>query len=296
MDTKILIDGSNAWYRAYTATPHLDQPGAAVSIMTYMLRRTCHQYGKTNVVVCWDAGHGGRKEIDPSYKSDRVAVKGVWEDLPQMKRMTTCLGIPTAKKEGFEADDVVGSLAVQTSDPVLILSYDKDFYQLVDGRIRVFRPARKIGGKQIPDQFIDVNEVQEEFECLPSKVILSKSFKGDNSDNIAKLPVRFTKNFKLEFNRLIEASEDVKDVYKNLIMIDLKYHEVFHAFKQQALKNERVIRILTDISVRVDAPEIDPEAFEELCNELRITRLKISDWQQMPTEAAPPPPVQRGLF
>lgn len=296
MDTKILIDGSNAWYRAFTAVPGLDQPGAGVVIMTYMLRKVCHKYGKDNVVVCWDAGHGGRKELDANYKAERVAVKGVWEGLPRMKEMTHCLGIPTASKEGFEADDVVGSLATQTPHPVLILSYDKDFYQLVDGRIRVFRPARKVRGTQVPDQYIDISDVEEEFECKPEKVVLSKSFKGDSSDNIEKLPTRFTKNFKQEFNKLIELCNSVEEVYQRLNLIDSKYHAVFETFKEQALTNEKLVKIRTDLDVKINRTDLNEEAFDDLCSDLRITRLKFSDWVTLPTEPEAPPPVQRGLF
>ena len=100
---KILIDASNAWYRAYVATM-LDKPGGPVLIMTYMLRRLAKEYGKRNLILCWDAGKGGRKELDENYKAGRQPVDGVWDDIPYMKRMVDCLGLSSATCDGFEAE------------------------------------------------------------------------------------------------------------------------------------------------------------------------------------------------
>jgi DNA polymerase-1 len=295
MTTKVFIDGSNMWYRAYTAT-ELYRPGGPVSVMTYMLRRVCREYGINNVCICWDAGDGGRKTLDDQYKSQRKAVEGVWEDIVYMKTMVDCLGVPNAHKKGFEADDVAGSLACQSSEKALILSYDKDFYQLVSNRINVLRPERTVRGVKVPRKIIDRDEVIEEFGTTPEKLILYKTFRGDTSDNIPKLNIRFTKKFKEPFFKVLTISNTLDEFYSHIEMFDKKYHLDLLAFKQRAAVNQQLVTIHTNLDIKVEKPKLDSNKFEVLCEELEISRLKIDDWSKIPKEPPPPPPIQHALF
>jgi len=295
MATKVFIDGSNMWYRAFTATS-LFRPGGPVSVMTYMLRRVCREYGVNNVCICWDAGDGGRKTLDAEYKAQRKPVDGVWEDIVYMKTMVDCLGIPNTHKKGFEADDVVGSLAIQTDDEVLILSFDKDFYQLIDGRVKVLRPERTVHGNKIPRKIVDRDDVIEEFGTTPEKLILFKAFRGDSSDNIPKLPIRFTKKFKDPFYTALAGSSTLDEFYTHLQSFDKKHHNDLLAFKERAKLNHQLVTIHTNLDIRVERPKLDSNKFEVLCEELEISRLKIDDWINMPKEPAPPAPFQGNLF
>ena len=293
--TKLLVDASNAWYRSYLASP-LDPPGGPVMIMTYMLRKLCQQYGRNNVVVCWDGGSSERKKLDPNYKGQRTSRPNIWEDILYMYRMVDCLGIPHCQLVDHEADDVIGSLALKEEGDVLIHSYDKDFYQLVSNRVRVLRPERKVGGKAFPQQIITEAEVREEFGCAPNKVVLVKAFQGDTSDNIAKVDIRFTKNFLAQFYRVIEKTNNVVEFYACLSDFDEKYRDSLQAFKDRALLNEKLIQINTALSVTAEQSSQDFEVFTNLCNELEITRLKASDWQEMPATTSELPPLQNSLF
>jgi 5'-3' exonuclease len=293
--TKVLLDASNAWYRSYLATV-LDPPGGPVMIMTYMLRKLCQQHGRNNVVVCWDGGDGGRKKLDPEYKGQRTSRPGVWEDIVYMYRMVDCLGIPHSQVVGHEADDVIGSLAIRESEPVWIHSFDKDFYQLVTHNIQIFRPERKMNGKTFPQQIIDEAAVREEFGCDPNKVVIIKAFQGDSSDNIPRISIRFTQNFLKPFYGVIARSSSVSDFYEKIGELDEKYHEDLLAFKERALLNEKLVQINTTLNVTPVQTNQDFEAFTNLCTELEITRLKATDWQEMPTTTAELPPVQNSLF
>lgn len=292
---KVLLDASNAWYRCYLATM-LDPPGGPVLIFTYMLRKLCQQHGRNNVVVCWDGGDGGRKKLDPEYKGQRTSRPNVWEDIVYMYRMVDCLGIPHSQIVGYEADDVIGSLAIREAEPVLIHSFDKDFYQLVNPNIQIFRPERKMKGKTFPQQIIDEAAVQEEFGCSPNKVVIIKAFQGDSSDNIPRISIRFTQNFLKPFYEAIALSSSVNDFYQKLDLIDKKYHEDLLDFKDRALLNEKLIQINTTLNATPTQSNQDFEVFNTLCAELEITRLKASDWQEMPTTTAELPPVQNSLF
>jgi DNA polymerase-1 len=294
MKTKVIIDGSNQWYRAYCAT-HLDPPGGPVSIMTYMLRRICREYGINNVVVCWDAGDGGRKALDPTYKAQRKSVPGVWEDIVYMKAMVDALGIPNAHKKGYEADDVCGTLAAQ-ADKAMILSYDKDFYQLVSDKVSVLRPERTVRGNKIPQKVVDRDIVLEEFGCEPQKLKLLKAFTGDSSDNIPKVPIRMTKKFKEPFFKIINKVTTINEFYSLISLFDEKYHADLQAFRPRAELNHKLVTIQTDIDVRIENPVLDGHQFERLCEEMEITRLKLDDWTNIPKEPAPPAPTQNSLF
>jgi len=295
MHTTILVDGSNLWYRSYVATM-LDPPGGPVLIATNALKKLAHHYGRDNVIVCWDAGRSGRKELDPDYKAKRSAAEGVWQDLPYMQRMVECVGLRVGRKEGFEADDVIGSLAHSLDGPVLIHSYDKDFYQLVTDRIQVFRPRRKVHGREIPDKIVGVAEAIEEFGCHPSKIVIFKAFKGDSSDNIPKIDQRFTQKFKDQLFKAIDASSCVEEVYKHLDLFDSAYQNPLIEFKERALLNEKLVSIYINLDVSAKTGTLDGDAFQKLCEECDINRLKFDDWVHLPKEPAPPPSIQRGLF
>jgi len=298
MNKRILVDGSNAWYRAHCmATSRLlDNPGAAVVIMTYILRKICKEFGKKNVIICWDAGHGGRKKLDSQYKAKRIAVPGVWADLPYMKRMAACLGLKQAFHQGFEADDVIGSLSHEVG-PVIIVSYDKDFYQLVNDDVVILRPERTSRGKEIPRQIITEYEVIEEFSCVPSKVVLVKAFTGDSSDNIPKLPIRFMPKFKKVFYEVISKSDTLDEFYSNMGYFDDKYREPIREFKDRAILNYKLVTINLDLNVEIEDHKLSAITFEKLCDELEIRRLRFADWETISDEAAPPPsPIQHSLF
>lgn len=295
MTTKILIDGSNMWYRAYTAT-ELYRPGGPVSVMIYMLRRQCREYGLDNVVVVWDAGDGGRKTLDPGYKANRKPVEGVWEDIVYMKTMVDVLGIPNAHKKGYEADDVLGSLATQASDDCMILSYDKDFYQLVNERISVLRPERTVHGNKIPRKIVTRDEVMEEFGTIPEKVKLFKAFDGDKSDNIPRPPIRFMPKFKKSLFKAITLSTTINDFYTHLSLFDEKYHQPLLDFRPRAILNMQLVTISTELDIYVERPKLNSSKFETLCMELDIKRHRIDDWISMPKEPPPPPPSQGCLF
>jgi DNA polymerase I len=295
VDTVVLVDGSNMWYRCYVAT-QFDKPGFPVYAMTRQIRKLCFHYGRDNVVVCWDAGRSGRKKLDPGYKAKRVAAEGVWEDLIYMKRMLASLGVKTAIKDGFEADDVIGTLAEKTDSPILIHSTDKDFYQLITDRVRVLRPRRKTHGKEIPEKIVCEGDVVEEFGCSPLKTLILKAFRGDASDNIPKIPLRFTKKFKECFTKALDLSSNVEEFYSHVDLIDDKYKYEVITFKDRALLNEKLVTIMRGLDVSPVKTKMSEDKFLEVCKECEIKSLKFSDWTSIPKEPLPPPPVQRGLF
>lgn len=292
----VLVDGSNLWYRAFSVNPGLDVPGGPILIFSSMLRKIAREFGKRNIVVCWDAGHGGRAEIDPNYKSNREHIKGVWDYLVYAANLVELLGLKIAFLEGFEADDVIGSLALKSSMPVKILSYDKDFYQLVTGTITVFRPARKIHGVQKPDEIIDTASVIKEFGCLPDKLPLLKSFLGDASDNIPKLPLRLTAAFKKQLLMVINKFSNIEEIYLNLDTFDTKYLTILESFKERAMLSFKMLKIKTDLEPKVIESNFDEAGLQTLCDDLKIKSLKLEEWKQLDLDLNDESSSQSSLF
>lgn len=277
----ILVDGSNAWYRAYCANPGLSIPGGPMLIFSSMLRKLCNQFGKDNIVVCWDSGDGGRKALDTEYKAQRVAVSGVWDHLPLMSTLVSALGIKTSLAVGFEADDVIGSLARKHDKDVLVVSYDKDFYQLVDDKIKVFKPARKIHGVSKPDEIVGTSEVIETFGCSPTKIPLLKAFLGDNSDNIPKIPVRLVAAVKDALLSRIEKVSSIEEFYESLDNFDTKHHQAFKDFKERAILSFEILKIKLNINPVINDPTFNQALIEEICQKVDIKSLKIQEWKDL---------------
>lgn len=274
---KALIDGSNLWYRAYASAPN---PELAILFFTSMLKKIADRFEKENIIVCYDSGDGGRKEMDPDYKSTRTPTPGVWETLSITKEVIKSLGISNAFVNGFEADDTIGSIAFNSDEQIFILSNDKDFYQLVTDRIRILKPGRKSPNGFIEEEIIGVKEVVSDpnFLCAPEKIILFKSFKGDKSDNIQKLPIRFTTAFKNDFYKTLNKSSNVEEFYNHINDFDVKYVDELLKFKAAALLNERLLKIRTDLKVVVNKPEYNISMFEDLCKQYKLHGIKNEFW------------------
>ena len=279
MAPRILIDGSNMWIRAYTST-NLTPPGGPVYVVANMLRRVAKEFGRKNILVAWDNGSGGRRQADPEYKSGRNIIEGAWTDVLYMKALVDSVGIANAWADGYEADDVIGSLTQYLSGDVYILSYDRDFYQLVTPQVKVLHQARKIRGKKHPRKLIDEEGVKEHFGVTPDRVVVCRAFQGDVSDKIPKLPIRFTPKFKKIFFKAISQVTDVEGFYQHLDLFDSKHRPTLEEFKDRALLNESLLRIRTDLQIKVQENKRNREAFTTLCDTLEINNLEFDDWDR----------------
>jgi len=275
--TRVLVDGSNLWIRAYTST-NLTPPGGPVYVVTTMLRKICKEFGRKNTLICWDTGSGGRRELDPDYKKGRHILEGAWTDILHMKAMVDVLGIANAWAYGYEADDIIGSLTQYLTGEIQILSYDRDFYQLVSPTVKVLHPERTMRGKKYPRRLIDDQGVEEEFGCRPDQVVVCRSFKGDAADNIPKLPIRFMPKFKKTFHAALKNSTCVDDIYQKLDLFDKKHHAALTNFRERALLNEKLLKIHTDVQITAEEAKMNRNGFDSLCQELKITRLNFEDW------------------
>ncbi len=184
-----LIDGSNHAFRVQFALPpqHASDgfPTRALYGFTLLLNKMMNTYKPDFCVVSFDHGKSFRHEQLESYKGHRPDMPAdLRRQWPHLTELVEGFGYTVLAKEGFEADDVIGSLAKQfASDDVqvFIVSSDKDFAQLVDRRIHLVDDMK--GGK-----VMSMQEVAEKLGVPPEQVVDLKGLSGDSSDNLPGVP------------------------------------------------------------------------------------------------------------
>jgi DNA polymerase-1 len=192
MDTKtplILVDGSSYLYRAYHALPPLTNskgvPTGAVKGVINMMRRLQKDYPQSTVVVVFDAkGKTFRDEIFSDYKAHRPPMPDdLRVQIEPIHNIIKAMGLPMLIIDGVEADDVIGTLAVQATaaeQPVIISTGDKDIAQLVNEHITMINTMN--------NSTLDREGVIEKFGIPPELIIDYLALLGDKSDNIPGVP------------------------------------------------------------------------------------------------------------
>ena len=195
--TLYLIDGNSLAYRAFFALPDTiatskGQPSNAIFGFASMLVKLFTEYGNNPTIVCWDRGTSGRKELDPRYKANRPSKPDLLrEQWPHFAPIVEAFGWHNVHVDGFEADDVIASLAeiartAPSPVPVVIVTGDRDSFQLIDpeGHVTVMATARGI----TETKFYDYEGVIERYGIAPELIPDFYGLKGDSSDNIPGVP------------------------------------------------------------------------------------------------------------
>src|SRR5215203_2689274 len=188
-----LIDGNSLAYRAFFALPESiatsdGRPTNAIFGFASMLVKILTDYGEVPTVVVWDAGMSGRKEISADYKAQRSSrpdlLKQQW---PALRPLVEAFGYRNISVEGFEADDVIAALVQQAKErriPVMVVTGDRDAYQLVDDGVRIMTTSRGITDTKVYDRDGVIDRYGIPPELIPDFIGL----KGDTSDNIPGVP------------------------------------------------------------------------------------------------------------
>jgi DNA polymerase-1 len=192
-----LIDGPSLVYRAFYALPEsiatsTGVPTNAIFGFASMLVKIVTEYGVRPTVVAWDAGTSGRTELFAEYKSTRRSrpdlLKQQWA---AMEPLVEAFGYRNVKIEGYEADDVLASIAERaltaaTPVPVMIVTGDRDIFQLIDedGHVKVMATSRGITETKIYDH----QAVVDRYGIPPALIPDFYGLKGDTSDNIPGVP------------------------------------------------------------------------------------------------------------
>ncbi|HXE81473.1 MAG TPA: DNA polymerase I [Vicinamibacterales bacterium] len=249
--TLFLIDGSSQMYRAYHAIRGLSGPDGRSTNAVYgfvtMLRKLIADHHPEYIGASFDlAGPTFRDQLAADYKANRAAMPpDLAEQIPWVHEACEAMGVPVVTREGFEADDVIGTLArcaAAEGHRVAIVTGDKDFLQLVDDRIHVFNP-RDDG------TWYDAAAVAEKWGVTPSQVVDVLALMGDSIDNVKGVPGIGEKGAKDliatwgSLDRLLEHAADVPQK---------KYREALLAHADGARESRELLRIRTDVPCEFD--------------------------------------------
>lgn len=193
MDKLMLIDGNSIIYRAFFAIPALSnssgQQTNAVYGFTTMLLRVLEEHKPTHVLVAFDAGKiTFRHEGYQDYKGGREKTPPeLSQQFPLLKELLDGLGIAQFELEGYEADDIIGTLSKQADEAghaVIVVSGDKDMLQLASDQVKIGLTRK--GVTEI--ETYGPAEIQERYGLTPAQIIDLKGLMGDVSDNIPGIP------------------------------------------------------------------------------------------------------------
>src|SRR6478752_2142015 len=194
--TLFLIDGSSQMYRAYHAPIRTAEGGLlrnaqgrptnAVYIFVTMLRKLLNEHKPAFIAASFDLpGRTFRDDLVDDYKANRTPMPGeLAQQIPMVHAACEALGVPILTSERYEADDVIGTLAVKAAAAgfeVAIVTMDKDFFQLVGGGIRAYNPRDE-------GTWYDADGVVEKFGVRPDQVVDVLALMGDSIDNIKGVP------------------------------------------------------------------------------------------------------------
>ena len=274
-----LLDAFALIYRAYFAfakNPRINSKGldtSAIFGFTNSLIEVIKKQKPSHLAVVFDTKKPTQRHIDyPSYKAHREAMpEGISEALPYIDKLLEVLGIPKIYKDGFEADDVIGTLAKKAEKEgfqVFMMTSDKDFAQLVSENIFMYRP----GNKWQPTETWGIKEVLDKFSIKKvSQVIDFLAMMGDAADNIPGISGVGKKTAQ----KFIAEYDSVEGLFANVDSLKGKIKEKVIASKEIGLLSKQLVTIILDVPVEFDENKMllnldNPDAVLEFFNELEF--------------------------
>jgi len=269
----ILVDGFSYLYRAFHAMPSLTnadgEPTGAIYGVTNMLRRLRRKFRPGYMAVVFDAkGKTFRDELYPQYKAHRPPMPDeLAAQIEPLAILIQKMGLPLISAQGFEADDVIGTLARQAEASgmdTVISTGDKDLAQLVNGHIRLINT--------MTDHVLDVDGVREKFGVGPGQIIDYLALVGDSSDNIPGVPKVGPKTAA----KWLEEYETLDNIIANADAIKGKIGENLRASLGQLELSRELVTIRTDVDLPLGPADLVPREpdREQLSAMLRTMEFK----------------------
>jgi len=277
-----LLDGMALIYRAYFAlskVPRLTSTGlntGAIMGFTNTLLELLNKQKPTHMAVVFDTSAPTNRHIEfPAYKAHREKMpEDLSASIPYIFRLIEGFNIPIITMDGYEADDIIGTLAKQAEKEgfqVYCMTPDKDFAQLVSDNIFIYKPARMGNGAET----LGVPEVLEKWEIKEvTQVIDILGLWGDAVDNIPGIPGVGEKTAK----KLIQEYHSVEGIIAHSHELKGKLKENVENFAEQGLISKKLATILLDVPVALDEESLtiqEPsrELLEPLFAELEFRTL-----------------------
>lgn len=258
MKTCILVDGHYEAYRAYFAmfqagltARHTGEPTGAIFSFLRQLFNLVRDYQPDYVVVAFDPTRTFRQEMYPDYKATRERMPDdLHSQIKHIQALLIEMGVCTITKDGYEADDVIGTLARRAAADgmkVYIRTGDRDLFQLATDQVTVIYGSSSRFSND--DREYDLREVRSRFGVDTEQFIQMKALQGDNSDNIPGVPKVGEKTAV----KLLRQFGSIEGIYASLDQVKgPKLRQNLREFKDQLEVNLDLVRIVCDLEIPLD--------------------------------------------
>ena len=289
----LLLDGHSLAYRAFYALPVDNfstvsgQPTNAVYGFTSMLINALRDIDPTHVAVAFDVSRATfRSEAYEGYKATRAKTPDEFRGQVDLVRdVLTAMGIRYLEREGYEADDLIATLATQAEAAGLetaIITGDRDTFQLVSGATTVLYPRKGVSdlARMTPQA------VEEKYGLTPAQYADFAALRGDPSDNLPGIPgvgEKTATKWIVEYGSLTGLVDHVDEIRG-------KTGDALRAALPQVLVNRHLTELVRDVPLDVDLDELvrrapAPEAVHEVFDALQFRVLRDRLFESLPTEA-----------
>ena len=297
MNTLLLVDSHAIIHRAYHALPPLRSqsgiPTNAVYGFFSMLDRAIIDFKPSHVITCFDTPKPTfRKDLYEDYQANRPSMQ---DDLkPQfgtIKELLDCAGIVRFERPGFEADDVIGTLATKFKSKdmrVLILTGDKDILQLVDEHVIVITPQTGLSTIKL----YNPEEVHKKFDIQPLQIPDYKALAGDPSDNYHAAKGIGPKTAV----KLIHQFNTIENLYEHLDEVENeKVKNILLQSKEKVILFKKIATIVTDVDIECNEDEVLFKGFAKPMRD-RLSELQLySLLKRFFNEKKPVPPKKESV-
>ncbi|HKK44448.1 MAG TPA: 5'-3' exonuclease H3TH domain-containing protein, partial [Balneolaceae bacterium] len=246
-----LLDGMALAYRAHYAfiSSHLKNsegiPTGPILGFANTLEKMLEEHQPSHIAVAWDTHEPTfRHEMDDDYKANRPPQPEELKiGIPLIKEMVDAYGIENVQQHGYEADDIIGTIADRANAEdveVYLVTPDKDFMQLVHDHIMMYKPDNQNGGFNI----IDREGVKDYFGVYPEKVIDVLAILGDTSDNVPGVKGIGKKGAPKLINKYGSLEAAIEDAPN---MKSKRHREGLQEYAEEAMHAKEMVTIKTDV-------------------------------------------------
>lgn len=265
MQTLLLIDGNAIMHRAYHALPPFKSADGTPTNVVYgylsMLNKVVVDFKPDYLISCFDTPKPTfRNKLFKNYQIQRPKIENEFiVQIPLVKRALDVAGIERMEKDGYEADDLIGTITrifEINKFRVVILTGDKDIFQLITTNVFVAAPQLGLANIKI----FDKSEVEKKLDVSPNQIVEYKALAGDPSDNYPGASGIGPKTA----SKLIHQFGTVENIYENIDKVESeKVKEILKKEKDSVYLSKKLATIMTDVDVDLDIEKLKFKSFDK---------------------------------